>query len=318
VTIQKPKELPFIKFDLNEHEHRISHSQLQSWQNCEKRWQFSYLDNIVPKKTPIYFAVGTEIHEWVGEYYRAVAAGFPLGSEEVAQHIIELMKSDIGDFEHTDTELENHLRSAQTVLRYIRDFSPMVDKGIKILGVEEEISVEFLTPKGRKVILYGIADLLIEQDRQRWVLDHKTSGQAGFWSENEILMDTQLPTYIAGLHLLGKDYFGGYLNMMNTYPYKDFWAQPIEKIFKRSKTYRTKHEQAFALSQYGYAVDSMLDKVENGEQFIRKMSKDCARCPYMDLCLLDMKGIDSSMQRTELFVQRKPRTTKPTVTHLRF
>ena len=306
----------FVGFDPSEAEHRISHSQLQTWQDCEKRWQFSQLDALSPKRQPSYFTLGSLIHEWLGEYYRAVAAGFPIGSEATAQHIVDLMGVDIAnaniDMENPkNNDLELYTRASQTVLRYIRDFSPKTDRGIKVLGVEEEVSVPIITPKGRKIILFMIIDLLMEQDRRRWVVDHKSSGQPGFWSESEIMMDTQLPTYIGGMNAVGPVYFGGMLNQLNTYPYKDYWAQPLDKLFKRARTYRTQPELDFSMLHYGTAADAMLDRVENGEEFIRKMSKDCARCPYMDLCLLDMKGIDSTLQKSELYVRRTDRAGSP-------
>lgn len=307
------KKFKFIGFDPNESEHRISHSQLHTWQDCEKRWEFSQVHALSPKREADYFTLGKMIHEWIGEYYRAIAAGFPIGGEATAQHIIDLMGSDIAnqELDYEDPKMvEVNLRASQVVLRYIRDFSPKVDRGIKVIGVEEEISVPIITPKGRKIILFMIIDLLLEQDRRRWVLDHKTSGQPGFWTENEIMMDTQLPTYIGGINALGGNYFGGMLNFMNTYPYKDFWGTPLEKIFKRAKTYRTQKELDFSMMHYGTAADAMLDRVESKGEFVRKMSKDCARCPYMDLCLLDMKGIDSTLQQSELYVRRTDRVAK--------
>jgi len=175
-------------------------------------------------------------------------------------------------------------QALRLVLRYIDDVAPMFDAGAKIEGVEYHFNVELLTPKGRKFFLQGYVDLILWIDGNRWIIDHKSTNNK-IWSQGQLMMDGQMSTYSAVI----PNIFGVAVNFFNTYDYKNWWAEPIDKLYRRLSTHRTEKEKASVLHNFGVIVDDIEDRRETGN-FPFSLTKDCMRCPFNELCLMELKG----------------------------
>lgn len=258
----------------------ISHSQLGVWNKCRFAYHLNYVQGWTKKEKAIYFRRGNEIHDIAAKYYNTFPGG--LGN-------LNAVKAWVQDALARNVEYEMIDHIQWLMQRYILDYSAYEDRDLKVLEVEKEFTIEYETPKGRLVRIHGFVDLVKEVAGKLWLVDHKTAGNAKFWTENEIQMDSQLPTYMGLLNRHGYDIFGCELNFLNTYEYKKRDEVSPDKLFKRARTYRTEIEVDNILLEFGKACDDIIDNRENVR---RSLSKDCSRCQFFDPCHLSLKGMN--------------------------
>lgn len=285
----------------------ISHSQLGVWQNCQQQWDYNYNQKIIPKETKSHFRRGTLVHELSNVYYQVVQQGLPVGSRAALDHVMSFAESDLANLaQMSSSELEDYTRALASITRFIREFSPTVDEYIEVVALEEYFSIELLTPKGRLVTIEGYIDRIYKQLGNLWVLDTKSSATGRHYNATEILMDNQLTTYAAILRLMGYDVFGVAIDSISTYPYKHYEQEPFSKLFKRIVSHRSEREMQFSLNNYLRAADDMLDYKESSDPPVRRLTRDCIRCAYCDLCLYEMKGIPTEMLLSEKYRSKEP------------
>jgi len=285
---------------------RISHSQLGVWQDCQQKWHYSYVEKLIPIKQSPYLQRGQLVHELLAVYDQVLQQGLRPGSREALDHVLAFADSDLHPGMN-DTELENYVRALAACSRFIREFSPHADEGIKILAVEEYFEMELETPKGNRFIIEGYVDRIFSQYGNMWVIDRKSTSTGKHYTQEMILMDNQLSTYTAVLRAMGYPIFGVGIDSINTYPYKDYAKEPVDKLFKRIIAPRADRELQFSLYTYGRAVDQMIEHLRSGDDPIRRLTRDCTRCQYCDLCLYEMKGISTEMLRTAKFKEKPGR-----------
>lgn len=264
---------------------QVSHSQLGTYDRCAFKWFLSYELGYKPKSVPTNVTLGSLIHSFLEEHYKLVQEHGHGGFDYQAS-MQEFLRSQPvekqGDLEALD-------RASRLIERYLY-LAEIEDQSWEIIEVEVAREVEFKTPKGRLYTLVFIPDLIVrERESGRlWLVDHKTAGNAAFWSDTEIMMDHQMPTYIAGLRQEGLDIYGIVYNFLNRYDYKDYNGTPTEKLFKRVHSYRTPVEIDTMVRELGFQVD---DLIEN-EIPRRSLRKECSRCWFQEPCLMSMKGMD--------------------------
>jgi len=271
--------------DLLEQPLTISYSQVSQWHRCKKSWEYAYKEGLRSKTSPDYLRLGSYVHLLLEIYYNHMRYDFPPDQtrELLANFAMEKLTVDL-----PVDQLGVVSSALRLVLRYIDDVAPLFDAGARVLGVEYHFVKELTTPKGRKFFLQGYIDLILEIEGRIWIIDHKTTGNK-IWSITELQMDGQLTTYAAAI----PNVFGVGVNFFNTYDYKDWWATPYEKLYKRLTTNRSKAEQEAVLHNFRLIVDEMIDTVE----YPLSLTKDCARCPFNELCLMTLKGFDETSLR---------------------
>ena len=74
-------------------------------------------------------------------------------------------------------------------------------------------------------------------------------------------------------------------NHANTYPYVDYYAQPLDKLFKRKVLIRGEAETANILRNFGTAVDEIEEKrtVHEPVNVSKNYGSHCKSCPYQRL-----------------------------------
>lgn len=263
----------------------VSYSQVQAWLRCMKLWDHSYNEGLMSKTEPDYLRLGSYIHVLLEIFYNHKKYGFPDREvrELIENYAIEKLTVDL-----PVESLGIVTLALRLVLRYIDDVAPVMDAGARILGVEHHFAKQLVSPKGREFYLQGYIDLILEIEGKRWIVDHKSTGNR-IWSITELMMDGQLTTYAAVI----PDIFGVAVNFFNTYDYKDWWTTPIEKLYKRLPAHRSEAEKNNVLHNFGVIVDDMLDRRETGN-YPYSLTKDCARCKFNELCLIELKGFDEA------------------------
>jgi len=254
---------------------------VNAWQKCHKFWQHAYLEGLSPATTPSYLRLGTFIHVLLEIYYSHMQKRVPPEQirELVATYATEQLTVSVQAH-----DLGIVTQALRLVLRYIDDVAPIFDKGAKIEGVEYHFKKELYSPQGRKFWLQGYVDLILSIEGNRWIIDHKSTNNK-IWSQTQMMMDGQLTTYSAVI----PNIFGVGINFFNTYDYKNWWSEPIEKLYVRRETHRTETEKASILHNFGVIVDDIEDRKLTGN-FPFSLTKDCARCPFNELCTMELKG----------------------------
>ncbi len=266
---------------------KFSYSQLSTWDRCHFSWYINYVEEWTPVETKPYFILGNLVHELLMIYYKSL----PLTDEFqslnlVKQKIRQYHQATNGDAE----KLEHVTNAARIAKRYIEEFSSIEDRKWEILDAEKHFEIPLKTPKGREFILEGYVDILAKEKatNRLWVWDHKTVGNGKFWSEAELLMDSQMPTYVAALQQMGIPIFGVLVNQLNKHKYAKPQDDVVEKLFRRKPIYHTGDELITRLHEFGLMVDELLDCKESGI-FRRSLKKDCSSCFFQDPCLMSLK-----------------------------
>lgn len=267
---------------------RISHSQLQTFDRCAFSWHITYEKELVPIDSKSYFDFGNVVHKLLQIYYDAHKNR--LAIDKCWDEVAEYAATQIALAGTNMDALSLYSRAIRLVRRYITEFAVHQDKGWTTLGVEYHFVIPLRTPGGIDYELEGYIDWIAEDPTGRiWIIDHKTVGNK-FWTENELMMDPQMPFYEIGLRGLGKNIFGIQVNMLNSYDYKDFESVDREKLFRRLPSYRNPHELEKIVEEMGLAVDAMeATRLTNIRR--RSLKRDCSQCQHQELCLIDLKGI---------------------------
>lgn len=266
---------------------KFSYSQLMTFDRCHFSWYLNYVEEWAPAETKSYFIEGNLVHELLMIYYK----NLPLMDHYAA---LKLVKQKIHQWH---AQVSNDMAklgyvtlAARVVKRYIEDFSVHEDEKWEFLDAEKHFEIPLTTPKGRDFILEGYIDILAREKATNrvWIWDHKTVGQGKFWSEAELLMDSQMPTYVAALQETGIPIFGVIVNQLNKHEYKKLQDDVPEKLFKRKPIYHTAEELVTRLQEFGKIVDEALECKGTGD-FRRSLKKDCSGCFFQDPCLMSLK-----------------------------
>ena len=279
---------------------RVSYSQLQKWDRCRFAWWLSYEGKWTPKQKHDGLAIGSLVHEFLEHHYEGVKDGYR--GNPVDRHVSYAQER----ASTVDPELLTHYSTAvNLVRRYIAEYGPYEDSGYEVVGLEDHVVVELTTPKGRPYEYELYYDLLLrhESSGKIWLVDHKTHKSRPF-TDAEVMMHPQLPSYAMALREKGLDVFGIMINMLNTYPYKNPKSATTDKLFTRIKSYRTPEELNAIIREIGYTVDDIID---NSNQPRRSLSRDCSWCEFRDPCLMNMKGASMLPILESSFEKKAPR-----------
>jgi hypothetical protein len=211
---------------------------------------------------------------------------------------VKLVKQKVGQYHATAGSDPDKLKMISTMARvvkgYLEDFAFYQDRKWDILDAEKEFEIPLKTPKGRPFILEGRIDILAKEKSTNrvWVWDHKFIGKKPWWSETQLLMDSQMPTYVAALQETGLPIFGALVNQCNKYSYAKPTDMVEENLYKRSPVYHNNDELLSRLREFGLMVDEILECRELGI-FRRSLKRDCSECFWQDPCLMSLKIPDA-------------------------
>jgi hypothetical protein len=279
----------------------ISYSQIAAWQRCHKAWQWGYQKQVTSKRNPDYLTLGSYLHSLMEIGYVHLQYGFD--TDDVAEIVRDFAVSRLSLLTPVE-DLGILTRAVRLANKYFVVMQSILDEGARIVGVERHFKIRLYTPKGKAFFLQGYIDLVLEQEGNIWIIDHKSSA-GKLWSPLQLQLDGQLTTYSAVI----PGVFGVGINMLNTYDYKEWDIVPVEKLYKRLLSYRTAHEKEAVLENFGRIVDDILDRRER-DDFPYSLTSNCARCPFNELCLMELKGFgpaDIELLIDESFAKKENR-----------
>lgn len=266
------KTLPFSRDQLH-----VSVSQVKAWLRCPRAFEFRYVLSADPEFRPLPLAFGSAIHEALATYYRGLMTpeGAP-GVEAVVQAFRDAW------------ELES---SSPVPLQLAEDDDPgeLVDHAAAMLGVfhraaslaepmiveavESPFEVSLYEPKTGEVLdesLVGVFDLVIEEDGNRSVVEHKSAARS--WGSAQVADDIQLSAYSLAARELGWGDVGIRLQVLT--------KSKKNPAFQVENTIRgPSEEHDFLLTVVG-----VLRAIDAGVNFPIRTQWACKSCPYQTAC----------------------------------
>jgi hypothetical protein len=251
----------------------------------------NYHEQWTPVETKSYFVEGNVGHDLLMIYYKNIV---------MTDHdsCVRLVKQKVAQFHAAAGQDPDKLKIVATMARvvkgYLEDFARHEDQKWEFLDAEKEFEIPLKTPKGREFLLEGRIDIVAKEraTNRVWAWDHKFIGKKPWWSEAQLLMDSQMPTYVAALQSMGVPIFGALVNQCNKYQYAKTQDMVEENLYKRSPIYHTNDELAARLNNFGMMVDELLECNEQGI-FRRSLKRDCSDCFWQDPCLMSLKVPDA-------------------------
>lgn len=272
----------------------VSHSELKTFQDCERKWYLGYYLGLAPVgERPTGAAkLGTRVHtalelsyghglpprQVIAELYRQAVQDHPLSQQEL------------------DAERDLALAMIDGYLQWVEETG--VDEGLEIIAVEQDIVVDS-SVKGAKFRAKLDQRVYRRQDGARLFLDHKTVGS--FEHATTVLhLDSQMRFYAMldafqhAKHPTGEARVdGGLFNMLRKSKRTERAKPPFyrrEEVRHNLDTLRATWFKANAILARIVDAREMLDANVNHQMVTPpNPSRDCTwKCPFVHVCpLLD-------------------------------
>lgn len=259
----------------------VSPSRLATWLRCPKQYKYEYIDELKPiGEARGFFNKGNYFHELSHVYYQLIQAGATPGSDYTIASITKRIQNDIARIGDSSLIPLFGIIS-KTMIRYIKEQSPVIDKRIRVEGVEFEV----VHPFADGLAIFGYADLVYwDSSGNLRVRDHKTGEKAK--SRNDAVYSLQLLVYATCLW----KQFGvvpiGEISYINTKEYVK-QAPAFDKAFGLFHVIYSEKELAIFFDEICRVIDLMLHSDP-----LPHYGEHCNWCKFNTPCLQERKGID--------------------------
>lgn len=262
----------------------ISNSDIDQFQQCERKFYYSRVLELIPLELPMPMQIGTFGHTMMEEFFKVILAG---GSYEDASLSAGQCLIDV---------IDNPMMGK--VYRHVLAFGAyFLNQPWKVVALEEKGSFPVTDD-----LEFGFTpDLIIEFTEgplkgQQAVLDYKFTGQ--YWNDRELNMSQQIPKYIIYKNERdGTKIHRGAVVMLNTRAGVDKTGNDLFIIkwlpITKAKLATIKHENEVMMKRIEPYFSAELGDVE--QEVIRTVNKNtCKMCWFADdLCPMDLNGQDT-------------------------
>ena len=165
----------------------ITNSMASCFQSCRKKYQYRYVDNIVPVDDNVTaLSFGSAVHSALERWFKY----------NIKEDAILVARS----FPGLDTE--NQIKAAVLIEKYIEHWCNDEDL-FRVVGIEKEFSVPLTNPdtnsKSRTWKLCGKADGLLRVNGKLYIMEHKTTSCLDDTYIARIQIDKQIALYADAL-----------------------------------------------------------------------------------------------------------------------
>lgn len=259
----------------------LNQSRIKCFQNCKRRYYFTFVENIVADRPRWALHIGTAVHAGLAKWSSSKDIATALSEAQTALQDSLPKRRMPGDEE----ELAKAVSQVDNLLRAYFEFwgndDELTPLGIEIAGRVEvgENSGFFLTFR---------LDKLVTWKKQLWIMDHKTAARMDPRDLLKYEMDLQPTAYVYGtMCVLQKPVAGLLIDVLVKTKVPQFHREPFIRDLAAL--------QAFELEFCEIAGDiaTRRSRVEAGEDphvVFYKNTDDCFRygtCQYVDLCKSD-------------------------------
>jgi CRISPR/Cas system-associated exonuclease Cas4 (RecB family) len=251
----------------------ISHSEVDSFNQCKKKHQFAHEDKLTAKVHSDGLSIGSTGHLFFETFFKALLDGSPTeAAKDKAMHAIALD--------------DNAAKVLNLVIPWVDGIFP--DLGWKIVAVEQEYRV---TISESLVYAFKI-DLLVQRNGELFLVDHKFLYDP--YSPVVISILPQLPLYVAALRMHGLNIKDGLYNMIRTRETKidKYLLSPVGITNTRAQQAMLEQIQTMKEIE-SFPADRIRVHTAN------KMN--CSNCQFKDLCAAELRGENTSLMRSTLF-----------------
>lgn len=301
-----------------------SQSKVKSWRRCPKAFDYKYNQSLVRRTSPVALIRGTTLHAMLEAHILGEDYKVPL--KAYADVYGKLW----------DEEREGYPTPDELESIYHRYHNHWKADGLDY-GRRTEIEV---VAEHRGFKFKGIIDALPDDaEKRRWLCDHKThkilpdeharfsdiQTVLYFWAMREnsehvdgILwdyirtkppaipeqlvkgglskrknIDTDADTYLAEIRRLG----------LNEEDYKDILAIVAKNTFFK-RVYLPKPAETLITEVVRDFFDTC-EEIANAKKYPRNMTRDCRSCSYYQVCSAEVRGLDSSFIRKQMYTLKE-------------
>lgn len=256
-----------------------SHSRLSTFEQCQLKYKFKYIDNVIPDyEQSIEQFLGKKVHEtleWI--YNNAKQRNFEL--DDIVKYFIESWNKDF----NKEIKIFNDLpsehyfnRGIKFLINYFLKHSPFIDNTI---ATEKEISFSL---DNNKHNMRGFIDRLVQNPGNVFEIhDYKTGSLK---SQRELDNDKQLALYSIGV----RELFGNVSEVNLIWHFLDYGEKKFSK--------RTLEE----LEKLKQEIIQLIDKIESTKNFEPNPNKLCKWCEYRSYCPVIKENLGYSDSNTKI------------------
>lgn len=190
---------------MSEIHNRLSYSQIDTFEQCPKKWTFQYIDKIDFDDKNIHLDYGSAVHKGLENAFLELKTDKKLNEEDLLQTVSKLSS----DYEWGDKDKELFhyaMNDMNRLIAYEGFYERVKDKDI--VGVEDEFNLKIPTMlfgESTDITIKGYIDLIYRDDDGKLVVvDHKTSNKK--FDKNKRRSNLQIPIYFMAI----KDKYGEY------------------------------------------------------------------------------------------------------------
>ncbi len=161
----------------------LTHSMMQCFQDCRQKYQYRYVDEVVPVTSADALYFGSAVH-------RGLENWFKYGIRDAALLAVECQ----------DMPEPEIIKAKCLLERYIDHWQP---EQFEVLEVEYEFASPIVNPQTKRNLrtwkLRGKVDGLVRYDGALFILEHKTTSKCDGAYIDRILIDSQIATYACAI-----------------------------------------------------------------------------------------------------------------------
>lgn len=185
----------------------FSITQMKTWLMCPRKFDLRYRRGAEPEFVPMPLAFGSAFHSALAYHYQWLMRGEPAPVDDVKQRFVDAFTvakqgpvplQDDEDGAGFDVALAKGLQMVDVNLAH-----PSAVPA-KVVGVEVPFTVDLYNPGTGECLeerLFGVIDLITEEDGRRVLVEHKTSSKK--YSADVLNHDTQISGYSFAAESLG-------------------------------------------------------------------------------------------------------------------
>lgn len=278
----------------------ISNTEITAKNTCDRLHGYMYLEELEPAEYSLHIRRGVVGHAILQAYYTARMEGSShLYAIDVAMDTLYdiIQKSDPDDFEHT--KMISHL--SKLLIKYFQRYE---HDTYKILAVETMLTAPMIDEE----IIFGLyADVLAEHTTGEFrgyvdIIDHKFVNN--FKSPTELRTDAQQPKYKKTADLNGMPIRNAIFNQIR---YRSMKDPSNDDLFRRSPLMLSKTGVDTVWQEaVETATDISQEKITGVHNTRRRQTHgNCKYCFFVDLCMAELAGEDTTIMRQTQFQKRK-------------
>ncbi len=255
----------------------ISHSEVESLSQCERKWSYAHNDHLQPKALSMGLSRGNAGHKCLEVWAENLIKG---DDSETA-----LMKGLVAA-----AGMPNAAQGLSLATEWVRDIFPTL--GWKIIATENQYRVQLT-----ETLVYPFKfDLLVEINGELVLVDHKFLYD--FYTQQMINIFPQMPKYIFGLRSHGLDVKYAIYNMFRTRKVNDVADRFSQRITKPNefRIQESMKEQLIGMK--------MIERIRKDPDWfpVRTANKmNCGNCSFADICEMDARGESTKLLKSAFY-----------------